>query len=177
MKVLACLGNPGRNYALNRHNIGFMIGEQLALDSGISLGGKLFSARSGKGVLAGKDALILLPQTFMNNSGRSVAEALLYYRAEPADLLVVHDEIELPFGDIRTKTGGGHKGHNGLRSIMQHAGTGDFHRLRFGVGRPENPEFPVADYVLSNFSPEERNLLGELIPKAAGLIRALLEKE
>lgn len=176
MIILAFLGNPGNKYSRTRHNIGFMVGEHFADASGIKINKKAFSAESGTGKLEGHDALLLFPQTFMNESGKSVGKAMDFYNVKHGELIVVHDELELPFGDIKLKTGGGHKGHNGLRSIIAETGSADFHRVRFGIGRPVNPQMDVADHVLSNFSKEEHEALSKLIPSAADLIISLIKK-
>ena len=146
MKIIACLGNPGRKYRKTRHNVGFIIGEFLSDFHSISVNKKQFSSITGTGKINGTDVCIIMPQTYMNNSGSAVRGAMDFYRAEIEDLIVVHDEIELPFGEVKTKFGGGHKGHNGLRSIIQHTGSADFHRIRIGVGRPENEHLTVADF-------------------------------
>ena len=113
----------------------------------------------------------------MNNSGGPVRAALDYYKVAPERLVVVHDEIELPFGEFRLKFGGGHKGHNGIRSIMQEVGSADFHRIRFGVGRPDNPEIAVADHVLSNFSDEELSRIDDLFPSVTAMILSVMQGE
>lgn len=164
MIIIACLGNPGRKYSENRHNVGFIIGEYLAKRYSISVAKKMFSSISGKGRIEEEDALILFPQTFMNTSGVAVQSAIDYYRERPENLIVVHDEIELPFGEVRIKFGGGHKGHNGIRSIIQHIDTPDFYRIRIGVGRPVNSKMKVADYLLSDFSIEELKQIEEISP-------------
>lgn len=165
MKLIACLGNPGKKYGKNRHNAGFIIGSALVKEFAIRTTDKLFSSISGNARMGDADTLLLFPQTYMNNSGEAVRAAMQYYREIPENLVVIHDEIELPFGDYRTKFSGGHKGHNGLRSIIQHVGTADFHRLRIGVGRPGHPEIEVADYVLSSFTEEEWRRLDEIMPQ------------
>ena len=176
MIILAFLGNPGNKYSRTRHNIGFIAGERFAQSADIRINKKSFSAESGTGKIDGRDALLLFPQTFMNLSGQSVAKAMDFYSTKPGELIVVHDELELPFGDIKLKTGGGHKGHNGLRSIIAETGSPDFHRIRFGIGRPANPQMDVADHVLSNFSKEEFDKLPELINTASDLILSLIRK-
>lgn len=176
MIILAFLGNPGNKYSRTRHNIGFMVGEHFASASGIKVNKKAFSAETGSGRIDGRDAILLFPQTFMNLSGQSVAKAMDFYNTRPGELIVIHDELELPFGEIKVKTGGGHKGHNGLRSIIAEAGTPDFHRIRFGIGRPVNPQMDVADHVLSNFSKEESDKLPELLPAAEELILSIIRK-
>jgi PTH1 family peptidyl-tRNA hydrolase len=130
---------------------------------GINAGAAKFNALTGTGKIAAQDVLLLFPQTYMNNSGAAVGAALQYYRESAENLVVVHDEIELPFGEIRAKFGGGHKGNNGIRSIIEHAGTPDFHRIRSASAGPPR-ETPVADYLLSNFSSEEYARLKELFP-------------
>ncbi len=175
MIILAFLGNPGRKYARTRHNIGFITGEGLAAHEGIAVKQKQFKALTGAGRMAGREVLFLFPQTYMNNSGESLQAACRFYRTEPGQVIVCHDEIEYAFGRIEMKFGGGHRGHNGIRSIIQHTGSADFYRLRFGVGRPENPEFSVADYVLGRFTSEEEKKLEELLPQAWTLMRETLE--
>ncbi len=176
MIILAFLGNPGNKYSRTRHNIGFMVGEYFASSKGIRINKKSFSAETGAGIIEGRDTLLLFPQTFMNLSGQSVSKAMDYYNTKPEELIVIHDELELPFGDIKIKTGGGHKGHNGLRSIIAEAGSPDFHRVRFGIGRPVNPQMDVADHVLSSFSKEEFDKLPELFKTAEDLILSIVRK-
>lgn len=176
MKIIACLGNPGKKYRNNRHNIGFMIGEMLASRYSIAPSRKEFGALTGSGRIADERCLLVFPQTFMNLSGRSVREALAWHEEPPDNLIVIHDEIELAFGVFRAKFGGGHKGNNGIRSIMQELGTGDFHRVRIGVGRPANPEIPVADYLLADFTADERAGIERLAPQVLDEIVALIDR-
>ena len=110
----------------------------------------------------------------MNNSGLAVSEAMNYYNADPEDIIAVHDEIELPFGDVKVKSGGGHKGHNGLRSIIKHIGTAEFRRVRIGVGRPDNTNIAVADYLLSDFTPDELSNLIVIAPQISNQIKSLI---
>jgi peptidyl-tRNA hydrolase, PTH1 family len=177
MFVLACLGNPGKKYIKNRHNIGFMLGRHLADRYGIATGSSSFSSVSGRGTVEGRDVFLIMPQSYMNNSGGPVRAALDYFKVAPERLVVVHDEIELPFGEYRLKFGGGHKGHNGLRSIMQEIGSPDFHRVRFGVGRPDNAEIAVADHVLSNFTDEELARIDALFPAVTEMILSVMQGE
>ncbi len=118
-----------------------------------------FNALCSSAKINNTDVTLLLPQTYMNLSGNPVNAALAFYKCSVDDLIVIHDELELEFGDIRLKKGGGHKGHNGIRSIAQQTGSSDFYRIRFGIGRPHHPAFPVADYVLSDFNADEYSLL------------------
>jgi PTH1 family peptidyl-tRNA hydrolase len=151
--LVAGLGNPGREYADTRHNVGFMVADELARRYGASFRSK-FSGEVADLRLDGRVAL-LKPQTFMNESGRSVGAAVRYFKVPPEALLVVHDEVDLEPGRLQARLGGGLAGHNGLRSVAQHLRTGDFLRLRVGVGRPERGDRrPVADFVLSPFAPE-----------------------
>ncbi|HET7786429.1 MAG TPA: aminoacyl-tRNA hydrolase [Myxococcales bacterium] len=172
MRLLVGLGNPGPRYERTRHNIGFRVAEDAARKLGATL-----AMDSRWNALAGKtrEVAVLLPQGFMNLSGEPVGAAARFWKVAPGDIVVVHDEIDLEFGRIQVKQGGGDAGHNGLRSIRQHLGTGDTVRLRFGVGRPP-PQWEGADWVLGRFSSEEEQALGELIPQAAeAAVAALLE--
>jgi peptidyl-tRNA hydrolase, PTH1 family len=152
--LVAGLGNPGREYADTRHNVGFMVAEELARRHGGSWRAK-FSGDLAEMRLDGLRLAVLKPQTYMNESGRSVGAAARFFKVEPEALLVVHDEVDLEPGRLQARLGGGLAGHNGLRSVAQHLGTSEFARLRIGVGRPERGDpRPVADFVLSPFSPE-----------------------
>jgi PTH1 family peptidyl-tRNA hydrolase len=149
------LGNPGREYANNRHNVGRMVVDELARRHAGSWKGK-FSGQLAEVRLDGHRVGLLKPETFMNDSGRSVGAAARFFKLEPDAILVVHDEIDFEYGRLQARLGGGLAGHNGLRSIASHLKTPDFLRLRIGVGRPGrgDPRSP-ADYVLSNFVPED----------------------
>ena len=149
------LGNPGREYAAHRHNVGWMVVDELARRHGGSWKGK-FSGRIAEVRVDGHRVGLLKPETFMNESGRSVGAAARFYKLEPDAILVVHDEIDLEPGRLQARRGGGLAGHNGLRSIASHLRAQDFLRLRVGVGRPGrgDPRAP-ADYVLSDFAPED----------------------
>jgi PTH1 family peptidyl-tRNA hydrolase len=159
--LVAGLGNPGREYARNRHNVGFMVMDELVRRHGGSFRGK-FSGELAELRLGDAKLAFLKPQTFMNESGRSVVPAAQFFKVEPGALLVVHDESDLDVGRLQARLGGGLAGHNGLRSINSQLGTPDFLRLRVGVGRPgRGDRRPLADYVLSDFEPDE-NLEGTL---------------
>jgi PTH1 family peptidyl-tRNA hydrolase len=149
------LGNPGREYSGHRHNVGWMVVDELARRHGGSWKGK-FSGRVAEVRVDDHRVGLLKPETFMNESGRSVGAAARFYKLEPDAILVVHDEIDLEPGRLQARRGGGLGGHNGLRSIASHLRSQDFHRLRVGVGRPGrgDPRAP-ADYVLSDFTPED----------------------
>jgi peptidyl-tRNA hydrolase, PTH1 family len=165
------LGNPGREYARHRHNVGRMVVEELARRHGGSWRSK-FSGRVVEVRMDGHRVALLEPETYMNESGRSVGAAARFYKLDPDAILVVHDEGDLDLGRLQARRGGGLAGHNGLRSIAQHLRSHDFLRLRIGVGRPErgNPR-PLADYVLSNFAPEDD--AETLVARAADAVEAL----
>lgn len=175
MKVVAGLGNPGPEYKATRHNVGFMVAELFAARAGIALKKKGHQAIYGVGRCAGQELLVLLPQTFMNRSGASVASVARSQQLNLADLIVVHDDIDLPFGTLRIKVGGGHGGHNGLRDIRAAIGSGDFLRLRIGIGRPPAGG-DVARYVLREFSPTEKKQLDDLLLLAVQALEKLLEE-
>jgi len=165
------LGNPGREYAHNRHNVGWMVVEELARRHGASWKGK-FSGQFAELRLDGHRVGLLKPETFMNESGRSVGAAARFYKLEPDAVLVVHDEMDLEPGRLQARGGGGLAGHNGLRSIAAHLNTPDFLRLRVGVGRPGRGDpRKGADYVLSNFTPEED--ADTLVARAADAVEKL----
>jgi len=153
--VVAGLGNPGREYERTRHNVGWMVLDELARQTGASWRGK-FSGQLAETRLDGDRLALVKPETYMNESGRSIAAALRFFKVPPEQLLVVHDEGDFDLGRLQARAGGGLAGHNGLRSIAQELGTQDFLRLRIGVGRPERGDpRPLADYVLSNFDPHD----------------------
>jgi PTH1 family peptidyl-tRNA hydrolase len=159
--LLVGLGNPGARYVGNRHNVGFLTLQAVAERHGIGPWRRRFAGVACEGPLGGERALLLLPGTFMNESGRAVAEAAQFYKLAPADVTVFHDEIELPPGKVRVKVGGGIAGHNGLRSITAHIGN-DYRRVRIGVGHPGAKDL-VEHYVLSDFAKSERPWVDALI--------------
>jgi peptidyl-tRNA hydrolase, PTH1 family len=166
------LGNPGREYAATRHNIGFMVADELAQRHGGSWRSK-FSGEVADVRLDGARVALLKPQTFMNESGRSVSAAVRFYKVEPEAVLAVHDEVDLEVGRMQLRPGGGLAGHNGLRSLAQHLRTREFLRLRIGVGRPERGDpRPVADWVLSPFDSSVD--VGALVTRAADAVEALV---
>jgi PTH1 family peptidyl-tRNA hydrolase len=173
LKLIVGLGNPGTDYAETRHNIGFMVATRLAERSGVALKRKGYQGFYGVGRVVGEEATILLPQTYMNRSGESVAPACQSLGVTPVDLIVVHDEIDLEFGCLRIKVGGGHGGHNGLRSIGAVLGETDYSRLRMGVGRPPAGG-DVSAHVLSRFNVVERALLERFIDIATNALEDLI---
>lgn len=175
MKLIVGLGNPGPEYAETRHNIGFMVAERLASRAGIALKRNGYQGVYGIGRFAGVEVTVLLPQTFMNRSGASVAPACQSLGVAPGDLIVIHDEIDLAYGCLRIKLGGGHGGHNGLRSIGAALGETGYNRLRMGVGRPPVGG-DVSGHVLSRFNAAERALLEKLLETAADALEMLVSR-
>jgi PTH1 family peptidyl-tRNA hydrolase len=161
MLLLVGLGNPGARYVGNRHNVGFMTLQAIAERRGLGPWRRRFQGVACEGPVGGARALLLLPGTYMNESGHAVAEAAQFYKLVPGDVTVFHDEIELPPGKVRVKVGGGVAGHNGLRSITAHIGN-DYRRVRIGVGHPGAKDL-VEHYVLSDFAKSERDWLDALI--------------
>jgi PTH1 family peptidyl-tRNA hydrolase len=165
------LGNPGREYARHRHNAGWMVLDELARRHGASWKGK-FDGQLAEVRLDGHRVGLLKPETYMNDSGRSVAAVARFYKLEPDAILVVHDEGDLDLGRLQARKGGGLAGHNGLRSIAQYLKTPEFMRLRIGVGRPGRGDpRPLSDYVLSNFTPEDD--AETLVSQAADAVETL----
>lgn len=175
MKLIVGLGNPGMEYAETRHNIGFMVAASLADRTGIRLKRKGYQGLYGVGRVAGEEVTILLPQTFMNRSGASVAPACQSLGVEPGDLTVIHDEIDLPFGSLRVKVAGGHGGHNGLRSIGSALGESGYNRLRVGVGRPPGGG-DVSGHVLNRFNASERSQLAKYVEIAAEALELIVQE-
>src|SRR3954449_11164724 len=173
--LLAGLGNPGPQYAGNRHNVGFMVLDELAT----RVGGKFKAHKTGgevlEGRLAGRRVVLVKPRTFMNLSGGPVTGAAKFYKVPPSGVVVVHDELDVDFGALKLKFGGGDNGHNGLRSITKSLGTRDYYRVRFGIGRPPGRQDP-ADFVLKDFSTVERKELPFLVSEAADAAELLLAR-
>lgn len=175
MRLFVGLGNPGAKYEKNRHNIGFMVLDRIASDHGFAPWRSKFQGQLTEGRL-GRDKVILLkPETFMNLSGQSVGEAMRFYKLTPADVVVFHDELDLAPGKVRVKTGGGHAGHNGLRSIHQHIGA-EYDRVRLGIGHPGHKD-RVANYVLSDFAKAEQDWLDDVVRGCSDGAPALADGE
>lgn len=170
------LGNPGKEYAGHRHNVGFLVADEL----GRRMGGSFRAHKRGRAlVLEGRSgldrAIVIKPSTYMNDSGQAVSPLCDFYKTGPDRVIAVHDELDLPFGSLRLKSGGGDNGHNGLRSLRKSLGGGDFFRLRLGIGRPAGRLDPAV-YVLRDFSPTERRDLDVLIDRAADAVTALISE-
>jgi peptidyl-tRNA hydrolase, PTH1 family len=174
MRLIVGLGNPGAQHSGHRHNVGFMAAGAIARRHGFSPAREKFHSLAAEGTLAGDKALILWPQTYMNDSGRAVQAAMQFYKAEPNDLTVLYDEIDLEFGKVRVKKGGGAAGHNGIRSIDAHVGP-DFWRVRIGVGHPGVKEL-VKHYVLHDFDAEEKPEVETMVGAIADNFALLFER-
>jgi len=161
MRLFVGLGNPGPKYARNRHNIGFMAVDRIAADHGFAPWRAKFQGSVSEGRLGSEKVALLKPETFMNLSGQSVGEAMRFFKLEPADVVVFHDEIDLAPGKLKMKTGGGHAGHNGLRSLHAHIGEA-YTRVRMGVGHPGRKE-AVAGYVLHDFAKADEDWLDDML--------------
>jgi len=172
MKAIVGLGNPGREYAGTRHNIGFDVIEEVARRWNVRL--RPWKSAADVAVVAGRGAVLVEPQTFMNLSGEAVGRVSAFHKLEPADVLVVVDEVQLPLGRIRLRRSGSAGGHNGLKSVIQHLGTG-FPRLRIGVGRGD-PKWDLADHVLSRFGREERDAVAEAVNRAADAVEIFVDE-
>lgn len=171
MKLIVGLGNPGREYSLNRHNLGFRVVDALSELLGISVKKTKFDAKLGTGEFEGERIILAKPATFMNRSGYSVSPLINFYGIEGEDLLVVHDDIDLKFCQTRFSIGSGAGGHNGVQSIIDELGFKDFCRLRVGIGRPVNTNMEPADFVLQNFTGEENKCLDNLLSECAAAVK------
>jgi PTH1 family peptidyl-tRNA hydrolase len=172
--LIVGLGNPGREYRYNRHNIGFMAVERLAAAYTIHMSRVQNRAIVGSGTVADRPVILARPQTYMNRSGDAVGSLANYYKLEPADILVIYDELDLSFGTLRLRKSGGPGGHNGMRSIIQHLGQG-FPRLRLGIGRPPG-RMPPAAYVLQDFSPADRPIVDDMLDEAVRAVETFLRQ-
>jgi PTH1 family peptidyl-tRNA hydrolase len=180
MKLIVGLGNPGRSYARNRHNIGFVCLNRFARTQGIKFDKKKGLARIGVGKAADNDVVLARPQTFMNKSGQSLSRLVKKFNidlSDLSDLIVIHDDLDLPLAKIRISFGSSSGGHKGINSIIRELGTQDFIRLRIGIGRPNKPRISEEDiiaYVLSDFSPTEKRAIDKIIPTTTKAILCLL---
>ena len=172
--LIVGLGNPGRKYEKNRHNVGFMAVDQLAAQHGITLGKVQNKALTGNGRIANQSVILAKPQTFMNDSGSAVGPLAFYYKVPPANVLVIYDELDLPLGTLRLREKGGAGGHNGMKSIINHLGN-DFPRMRLGIGRPPG-QMPPAAYVLQDFSQSDWPLVTEILAEAVDAVHTFLSE-
>lgn len=173
--LIAGLGNPGQQYQHNRHNAGAIFLSALCCQGGIELrADKKFQGLAGSVMIKGSEVRLLFPTTYMNHSGRAVAAIASYYKIAPQQILVAYDELDLPLGTTRLKSGGGHGGHNGIRDIIASLGTPDFLRLRIGIGHPGSSD-KVLGHVLGDFSRSEAGVLDQEIDKAMAVLPLLIE--
>ena len=173
--LIAGLGNPGPEYAGNRHNLGFLVADLLAARAGARFKRDRSRAQLATGTLAGTPVILAKPMTYMNASGRPVAALRTFYKLPGDRIVVIHDELDIPFGAIRLKLGGGDNGHNGLRSVTAALGSRDYYRIRIGIGRPPGRMDP-ADFVLHNFAAAERAEVPEIVTRAADAAEVLIER-
>lgn len=171
--LIVGLGNPGKGHRGNRHNVGFMLADALAKDLGLRFTRRKGNARLAEGRLEGRKLILAKPITFMNNSGKSVGALARYFRIPPANILVIYDDLDLPFGALRLRPGGGSAGHKGMRSIIDHLQTNEFPRLRIGIDRPPGRMDPSV-YVLQNFSAEQHAQLETILEKALRCVRVFI---
>ena len=175
IKLVVGLGNPGNSYQDTRHNAGFIIADKIAQDFNIELNNKKFDSVFGRGFVEGVEILLAKPMAFMNRSGPPVQKLAHYYRIQCEDMLVIHDDIDLAYGRLKIKEKGGHGGHNGIRSLMDAFGGGDFVRLRIGVGR-SGAGADVTGHVLGKFTAEQSQLLARIIPRARDAVVTILSQ-
>lgn len=174
MYLVVGLGNPGPQYALTRHNVGFLCVDLLVEGLGVKSWNQEHKAWMIKLKIDNTPVIFAKPQTFMNKSGESIQALMNFYKIPLENLLVVYDEIDLPYATMKFNKNRGHNGHNGIRNISELLGSNDFARLRLGVGRPPHPEMKVADYVLQKFAPEEQKQMPEFLNKAGDAIECFL---
>jgi len=176
MRLIVGLGNPGVKYEATRHNIGFLIIDRVAQKLNVDISKDKFKGKFNKKSYANEDIILLKPLTYMNLSGESVLPASKFFKINSTDILVIHDELDIEFGKIKFKKGGGFAGHNGLKSIGASLSKQEFNRLRVGIGRPIG-RIPVSDYVLQRFSSEEEVELDDLIERSADAVIFYLEND
>ena len=175
MKIIVGLGNPGIPYRMTRHNIGFQVVDRLAKINHIPFRTKRFKSLYGKGCIDSQQVVLAKPMTFMNRSGEAVKKAVDFFHLRTEDLVVVHDDLDLPFGKLRFKRSGGDGGHQGIRSIIESIGRNQFIRLKIGIGRPPIG-MEVSEYVLTPFTMEEKSSLKEVFLKASSAIEVLINE-
>ncbi|MDQ0340639.1 PTH1 family peptidyl-tRNA hydrolase [Caldalkalibacillus uzonensis] len=173
MKLVVGLGNPGPKYEQTRHNIGFLTVDRLAERLGVAITREKWRGLAAETSVRGQTILLFKPLTYMNRSGEAVAEVVRFFQCEADEVLVIYDDLDLPFGTMKLRMKGGHGGHNGVRSVIDHLSSQTFKRIRMGIGRPEDGD--VVNYVLSPFHPQEREHLSEFIDRGASAARDYLE--
>lgn len=170
------LGNPGDKYENTRHNAGYLVADELAKRGRFSITRVRFKALTAQADIGGQGALVIKPTTYMNLSGEAVGEAARFYKIPPDHVLVISDDVDLPLGKLRIRTGGSAGGHNGLKSIIQHLGTDQFPRLKVGVGGKPHPDYDMADWVLGKFQGEDKKVMEEAVQRAADAVECFLRE-
>ena len=174
LKIIMGLGNPGSRYEKTRHNIGFKTTDQIAHSFGIPINKRAARSRVGRGIIGSCEVVLAKPKTFMNNSGEAAASLLSHYRLDPSDLVVIHDDLDLPVGRLRIKTRGGHGGNKGIQSILSSLGADRFIRIKIGIGRPSGE---AKEYVLNVFDREEKKRLEEVTDKVVEAVTMIVNGE
>ncbi len=174
--LVVCLGNPGKQYENTRHNIGFMTADEIERRSGVKINKLRFRALTGEVKLAGERVLVMKPQTYMNLSGEAVKLAGAFYKIPPDNVIVISDDVSLPLGKLRIRANGSAGGHNGLKNIIAHLGTDAFPRIKVGVGAPAHPEHEMVDWVIGNFTGEEKKIVADAVSRAADAVECLISK-
>jgi len=175
VRLIVGLGNPGGEYDETRHNVGFQVIEELKQQFSHAVFDKKFKGLVTRARIGGEDAVLLKPMTYMNLSGESVGPAAGFYKIPPEDIIVIHDELDIEPGRIKLKKGGGHGGHNGLKSLVKHLPNANFTRVRLGIGRPP-PRWETANYVLGKFTKQEQPMIEEVIRSATKAVEVILEE-
>ena len=175
--IIAGLGNPGVSYERTRHNAGFLAVEALEKRFSFSPAEHKFNAVCNRAVIGGKSCLILRPQTYMNNSGEAVSDAMDFFEIEPENIIVIYDDISLGVGDMRIRRKGSAGGHNGIKSIIELCGSQDFPRVKIGIGEKPHPDYDLADWVLSRFSVEDMKKISEVFDKTAEAVELMVQGE
>ena len=170
------LGNPGDKYENTRHNVGFLVADELGERGNFPIQRLKFKALTNTAAVGGQGALVMKPVTYMNLSGEAVGEAARFYKLPPDHVLVVSDDVDLPLGKLRIRTGGSAGGHNGLKSVIQHLGTDQFPRLKVGVGGKPHPDYDMADWVLGRLQGEDKKVMDEAVKRAADAVECLLRE-
>ncbi|MBN2567857.1 MAG: aminoacyl-tRNA hydrolase [Deltaproteobacteria bacterium] len=176
MKLIIGLGNPGNSYLFTRHNMGFLVLDDLARQESIAMGSVKFDSQFGRGTVSGVSVILAKPQTFMNLAGIAAGKLVSFFKLDAGDIIVIHDDLDFPLGDVRVKLGGGDGGHKGIRSIIDHLGSPDFVRVRLGIGRP-NSRYDIESYVLKRFSEEEMREIPAIITVACDAVTRVVSSD
>ena len=173
--LIVGLGNPGEQYENTRHNVGFLVADELGERGSFPIQRLKFKALTNTAVIGGQGALVMKPTTYMNLSGEAVGEAARFYKIPPGRVLVISDDVDLPLGKLRIRTGGSAGGHNGLKSVIQHLGADQFPRLKVGVGGKPHPDYDMADWVLGKLQGEDKRVMDEAVKRAADAVECFLK--